>query len=136
MGEDGEVFKRFHVKDGYAIKDLLPGRGIIPIIITGRNSKILLRRCEELGIKHLVQGSKNKVSDMKKILEEEKIALKEAAYIGDDINDLDCMQIVGVKGCPSDAVPEILEISDHISNCTGGNGAVRDFVEWLIHMQF
>lgn len=131
IGNNGEMLKRFHVKDGYAIKNILPSMGIIPIIITGRESKIVLRRCEELGISRIVQGSKNKVNDLKKILSFEGIALDETAYMGDDINDLLCMKIVGVKGCPSDSAREIKQIADYITKQTGGNGAVREFVEWI-----
>ena len=131
IGEDGELMKRFHVKDGYAIHDILPQMGIIPIIITGRTSKIVLRRCKELGIIRVVQGSRDKVQDLKRILEIEKISLEETAYIGDDLNDLNCMQIVGLKGCPQDAVMEIKKIADYITSSNGGNGAVREFIEWI-----
>lgn len=131
MGENGEVMKRFDVKDGYAIHNMLPQMGIIPIIITGRTSQIVLNRCKELGIKNVVQGSKNKVEDMVKILAQEKIDLKEVAYIGDDMNDYECMQKVGLRGCPGDAVQEIKEISEYITKSTGGNGAVREFIDWI-----
>ncbi len=77
------------------------------------------------------QGSKDKVKDMLEILQTEGISLKETAYIGDDINDLDCMKQVAIKGCPSDAVKEIKEIADYITICSGGNGAVKEFVDWL-----
>lgn len=131
IGDKGEVMKRFDVKDGYAICNILPQIGVIPIIITGRVSQIVTNRCMELGIKYVVQGSKNKVKDMKKILKQEKISLSETAYIGDDMNDYECMQMVGFRGCPSDAIGEIKEISEYIAKATGGNGAVREFTEWI-----
>lgn len=132
IGPNGEIAKRFHVKDGYAIHDLLPEKGIIPIIITGRQSEIVLQRCKELGIMHIVQGSKDKVADLKKILMQEKITLEETAYIGDDLNDLSCMKIVGLRGCPCDAADEVKQIADYITIRSGGNGAVREFVEKTI----
>lgn len=131
IGSNGEVYKSFNVKDGYAIHDMLPVMGIIPIIITGRKSKIVECRCKELGILHVVQGSKDKLSDLKTILLREGIALEETAYIGDDLNDLICMNAVGLKGCPKDAAQEIQEIADFVSQKDGGNGAVREFVEWI-----
>lgn len=131
IGADGEVMKRFHVKDGYAIHDLLPKMGIIPIIITGRTSKIVAHRCSELGITRLVQGSRNKIEDLRKILSAEGIDITQVAYMGDDLNDYDCMKQVGLKGCPSDAVSEIKSIADHVTISSGGNGAVREFVEWI-----
>lgn len=131
IGSDGEVFKSFHVKDGYAIHDMLPQMGIIPIIITGRKSQIVEYRCKELGISYVVQGSRDKLSDLKKILLEQDIRLEETAYIGDDLNDLVCMNAVGLKGCPKDAISEIQEIVDFVSEKKGGKGAVREFVEWI-----
>ena len=133
MGQDGEEMKRFNVKDGYAIHNILPKYNVIPVIITGRKSRIVENRCKELGIKRVVQGSINKVEDMLQILKQERIELEETAYIGDDLNDYECMQMVGVRGCPNDAVKEIKEISDYIATAIGGNGAVREFIEWIIN---
>lgn len=131
MGNDGEIMKKFHVTDGYAIHELLPQMGIIPIIITGRQSEIVLRRCQELGIIRVVQGCSDKLFELKKIIAEEHITLEEVAYIGDDMNDFECMSKVGVKGCPGDAVNEIKKIADYVTEHEGGKGAVREFVEWL-----
>ena len=61
MGNDGEVMKAFDIKDGYGIHDLLPPSGIVPVIITGRGSEILLNRCEELGITKVFQNVHNKL---------------------------------------------------------------------------
>lgn len=131
MGENGEIMKRFNVKDGYAIHNMLPQMGILPIIITGRISKIVENRCSELEIKELIQGSKNKLVDLLKIIEKFDIKLEEVAFIGDDLNDLEAMKFVGVRGCPFDAIEEIREICEYVSPHMGGNGAVRDFVEWI-----
>ena len=131
MGEKGELFKSLHVKDGYAIHHMLPQMGIIPIIVTGRNSLIVERRCNEIGVVHIAQGSIKKVEDLKHILEELNIEWKDTAYIGDDKNDLECMKLAGVTGCPLDAVNEVKQQSDFISEYYGGCGAVREFVEWI-----
>lgn len=131
ISDTGEAMKRFHAKDGYAIHNMLPDMGIIPIIITGRSSKIVLNRCKELGIEHVVQGSVDKVQDMLRILEQLQIRAEETAYIGDDLNDYECMKKVGLRGCPNDAAKEIKEMADYIADCNGGNGAVREFIEWI-----
>lgn len=133
ISDSGEAMKQFYVRDGYAIKHLLPQMGILPIIITGRESKIVEKRCAELDIVHLYQGSQNKISDLKKLLAQEHIALEETAYIGDDINDLECLKEVALAGCPGDAVAEILEIADFVAQSAGGRGAVREFIEWIKH---
>ncbi len=131
VGETGELMKRFDVKDGYAIHNILPKMNIVPIIITGRKSEIVSHRCKELGISDVVQGSIDKVSDMKKILRDKGIGLSQVAYIGDDLNDFECMKLVAVRGCPADAVQEIKEISDIVTCNKGGHGAVREFIDWM-----
>lgn len=133
MGNNGEVFKAFDIKDGCGIHDILIPNGIIPVIITGRSSKILENRCKELGITQLYQGVSDKLDKLIEIIKEEN--LSQTAYIGDDINDLPCMcevkQAGGIIGCPKDAVNEVKNISDFVSNRNGGNGSVREFIEWI-----
>ena len=136
MGANGELMKAFNIKDGAGIHDILIPYGIIPVIITGRKSDIVTRRCAELGITEIYQEVHNKVEVLKDILKQKQLCCSWSAYIGDDINDLACMRFVkeggGIIGCPSDAVKQVLEISDFISSKTGGNGAVREFVEFLV----
>ena len=132
MSSTGEAVKAFNIKDGCGIHDLLIPAGIIPVILTGRKSEIVLNRCKELGITEIYQGISRKTEVLRQIVGN----LSETAYIGDDINDLPCMQLVkeagGIVGCPSDAVKAVKEISDYIAEHEGGNGAVRDFIEWLL----
>jgi len=136
MGENGESCKVFHVKDGYGIHDVLPKYGITPIIITGRNSKILERRCMELGISRLYQGISDKEDILEKVLHEMGGTYSEVAYIGDDLNDYACMNKVrcngGIVGCPADAIKKIIQVSDFVALRAGGNGAVREFIEYII----
>lgn len=132
IGQNGEVMKAFNIKDGIGIHDILIPAGIIPVIITGRSSDIVLNRCKELGITEVYQGVKNKIEKLTEITKD----LKSVAYIGDDINDLPCMKSVkeagGIIGCPADAVQKVKEISDYICKNEGGDGAVREFIEWII----
>lgn len=132
IGRDGEIFKSFDVKDGYAIKHLLPKFDILPVIITGRISKITENRAKELGIENIYQNVKNKQEILHDLCKKYKIGLRNVAYIGDDLNDLEIMQMVAVAGCPVNAVKEIRAIAHFISNKNGGDGAVRDFIEWII----
>jgi 3-deoxy-D-manno-octulosonate 8-phosphate phosphatase (KDO 8-P phosphatase) len=128
----GEVMKAFDIKDGYAIKELLPCHGILPVVITGRQSAILEYRCKELGIDHLYQGVSEKRKQLDMLLISLGFSAVETAYIGDDMNDYECMLFCAVRGCPEDAVPEIKAITDFIATKKGGDGAVREFIEWLI----
>ena len=132
MGAHGEMMKAFNIKDGCGIHDIAIPGGIIPVIFTGRTSEIVKKRCGELGIQQVYQGIKNKIEQLNSIADD----LSQVAYIGDDINDLSCMIPVkeagGVVGCPADAVERVKEISDFVALHNGGDGAVRDFIEWII----
>ena len=132
MGNDGEMMKAFDIKDGCGIHDILIPAGIAPVIITGRSSKILENRCKELGITNLHQGIRNKIEKLLTITTD----LSMVAYIGDDINDLSCMEPIkeagGLVGCPADAVQKVINLADFVSKRNGGNGAVREFIEWIV----
>lgn len=131
VSPSGECMKAFDVKDGYGITHILPEKGIIPAIITGRKSEIVEKRAVELGIEEIYQGVKDKCAVLDKLLHKYSCQYTEAAYIGDDIPDLACMKMCGIKGCPQDAVREVKEICDYVCNRKAGNGAVREFIDWL-----
>lgn len=142
MGESGEAFKAFDIKDGCGIKDLLPQYEIEPVIITARESEILEKRCCELGIKHLYQGIRNKKEKLDDILLNDysgAYSLENCAYIGDDILDIQCMLPIkragGLIGCPADAVDQVKKLATFISNKNAGNGAVRQFIEYIVNCQ-
>ena len=132
MGNHGEAFKAFNIKDGCGIHDIAIPHGITPIIITGRESDIVSNRCKELGITNVFQGISNKIDKLKEIVPD----LSTVAYIGDDINDLRCMEEVikaqGVVACPADAVQDVRNIALFVSSKNGGDGAVREFIEWCV----
>ena len=132
MGSDGEVFKAFDVKDGYAIAHLHEV-GIIPVIITGRKSKIVENRAKELNIKEVYQGVSDKVEKLKEVAKDNGVLLEEVAYIGDDLNDLDCMGICGLSACPNDAIDKVIQNVNYIWKYSGGNGAVREFIEYILN---
>ena len=132
MGSDGEVFKAFDVKDGYAIAHLHEA-GIIPVIITGRESKIVENRGKELNIKEVYQGVSDKVEKLKEVAKDNGVLLEEVAYIGDDLNDLDCMGICGLSACPNDAIDEVIQNVNYRCKHSGGNGAVREFIEYILN---
>lgn len=136
MGNDGELFKAFDIKDGLGIHDILIPSGIIPVIITGRKSKILENRCREIGITNLYQGVSNKIEKLQQFLESIDASLSETAYIGDDLNDMAVMKLVkengGYIGCPKDATKEVLNSADYICKRNGGCGAVREFIEIIV----
>ena len=131
MGPEGEAMKAFNCQDGYAIAQILPKIGITPVIITGRNSAITANRAKELKIERLYQGIHDKLPLLQQVAGELGAAQEEVAYIGDDLNDLDCFRWCGLTGCPADAVPEIRAMADFVCSRNGGRGAVREFVDHI-----
>lgn len=139
--ESGELFKAFNIKDGCGIKVLLPKLNITPIVVTARKSKVLEKRCKELGISEIHQNCFNKlekVIDVIKLLsvkDGKTYTLKDVAYIGDDIVDLECMDAIlsegGVVACPQDAAKQVKGISNYVCNRKAGFGAVREFIDWI-----
>ena len=132
MGPDGELFKSFNIKDGYAINEMLPEHGIVPAIITGRTSKIVENRARELHITELHQGKHDKLDTLKALMSKYGCTRENVAYIGDDILDIVCMKECGVVGCPADACEQVKSLAHFISTVKGGDGAVREFVEYVI----
>lgn len=132
MSVDGELFKAFNIKDGYGINEILPQYNIVPAIITGRKSKIVENRAEELHITELYQGEHDKLSVFLKLLKKYDCNKEDVAYIGDDNLDIICMKNSGIVGCPSDASKDVKELADFVSSKNGGDGAVREFIDWIV----
>jgi len=130
----GEEFKRFSTRDGMGIT-LLHKSGISTALVTSEHSETAAVRGTKLNIPYIVLGCRNKSVAIKEIAEKAECELNEIAYIGDDINDLNVMQIVGVCACPANASVFVLQSSDYICVNNGGNGAVREFCEIILLSQ-
>ena len=136
ISNDGEMYKSFNIKDGYAIHNLLPKYNVIPVIFTGRTSRIVEHRCKELGIIDVYQGVEDKLLKLQELAKHLSISPDHMAYIGDDDNDLDAMHAASLIGCPSDASKKVKAVSNFISIKSGGEGAVREFIEWMIDNEY
>jgi len=134
LGEDGREFKSFDVKDGFGIRALLLS-GIYVAVISGRESEVVKRRCEKLGIKEVHQGILKKAEVLGKLLGEHGIEVGEACFMGDDANDLSVLKMVGLSACPSDAMADVQEACDYIASRKGGRGAIRELAELLLKAQ-
>jgi 3-deoxy-D-manno-octulosonate 8-phosphate phosphatase (KDO 8-P phosphatase) len=136
-GADGEAVKRYSIRDGMGMERL----GLIGIhcgIVTGEQSLNLKRRAEKLKLTHLYLGAKDKLSVLERIRRETDFGLEEIAYIGDDVNDLGIMDVIGEQGltaAPADAMPQIGELAQYICAWSGGHGAFRDFAEAIITLK-
>lgn len=128
---DGEVMKRFQVKDGMGIV-LLKKAGFKIALMTSENSPIAAARANKLGADATILGCHNKTDAVLLLAEEMGLEMKEIAFMGDDVNDLHAMDLVGYSACPADAVDAIKHIADYICQANGGNGAVREFAETIL----
>ena len=131
VSAQGECMKAFNVKDGYGIAQILPKIDILPIIITGRKSEIVEKRATELNIVHCYQGISDKLSLLMSIAEDMKVSPEEIAYIGDDLNDMACIDFCGLTACPADSILSVREKVDFVCHADGGRGAVREFIDYL-----
>jgi len=128
----GEELKKFSLKDGMGIERLRQLAGIETIFLTRENSSIVTQRAIKLKIENAFLGVKEKKEFIEKFAEEKKLKLEEIAYIGDDVNDLEAIKIIGLSACPSDSFYEIIKNVDYVCEAKGGNGAFREFAEILI----
>lgn len=129
--QEHNELKKFHTYDSAGV--LFAKRLNIPIvIITGEETEIVTRRAMKLKIDYLYQGVKDKLELAKQISKKLSIPLSKMAYIGDDINDLELLENIGFSATPSSAPLYIQENVDYITQKKGGEGAFREFVEYLI----
>mgnify|MGYP006272485537 CR=1 FL=1 len=131
-GHDGEELKAFDIKDGLGLK-LLQRAGVELALITGRRSRSVARRAEELGIEHLVQGREDKRRALEELCAGLGLGLDECAYMGDDLPDLGALAAVGIALAPADAVAAVAAAAHWQSRFAGGAGAVREACEQLLH---
>lgn len=129
---NGEELKRFSIRDGMGIERLNKIAGIPTGIVTGEDSQIVASRAKKLKIEEVHLGIKDKLSLLNSIMERLNLKAEEIAFIGDDTNDIEIMNAVGLAACPADATKFAKDAADVIMENRGGFGAVRDFAEFLI----
>ncbi|MCX7877919.1 MAG: HAD hydrolase family protein [Ignavibacteria bacterium] len=130
--ERGEELKRFSIRDGMGVERLREFAGVETGIITGEISGSVRARAEKLRLLELREGVKDKLSVVREIAEKYSLDASNIAFIGDDTNDIEVLKYAGLSACPSDAVIQIKQIVDYITDSKGGYGAFRDFAELII----
>ena len=130
VNSHGDEMVRCSRADGIGIKKL-KDKEVSVIIISTEEDFVVAHRAKKLGL-HLFQGVKNKKSQ----IEAFGLDLSKAAFMGNDINDLEAMEAVGIAIAPADARPEIRAIAKYVTKARGGNGAVREACGWLMSKYF
>ena len=131
IGEHGEQFKSFSTLDGHGLKLLARG-GIVPIVITGRDSPAVRRRLADLGIAHAAFGAADKLAVAEPMLAALAIGWNELAVMGDDWPDLPLMVRASFACAPANAHVEVKAVAAHVTQAVGGHGAARECCDLLL----
>ncbi len=130
-GARGEQLQCFNIKDGHGLKSLLHA-GVGIAVISGRRSAAVTRRCRELGIRHVVQGSQDKLRDFRALAAKLDVTPAQCAFIGDDVPDVTVLRAVGLAFAVADAHPSARAAAHHTTRRAGGCGAVREVCDRLL----
>ncbi len=131
IGHDGFEYMKFNVKDGAGII-LARKLGYKFALITGRNTAIINRRAEILGIEDIYQNKLYKMDSYEDLLKKYKLKDEEVCYVGDDILDLPILMRAGFSAVPVDAVPDVKKYVDYVAKRKGGEGAVREVIDLIL----
>lgn len=131
VDETGKETKRFHVRDGLAIK-AWRDCGYLVGLLTARNSRATALRAEELGIEIVEQGAADKLIVFENLCTRLGVEAGEVAYMGDDLQDLPVLRRVAMPMAPADAAEEVRQVAQLVTEKPGGRGAVREAVEHLL----
>jgi 3-deoxy-D-manno-octulosonate 8-phosphate phosphatase (KDO 8-P phosphatase) len=131
VGEQGEAFKAFHVLDGQGLKLLALG-GIVPLVVSGRDSAALRRRVADLGLPHALYGVQDKLSAAHGLLRSLGLHWADTAVMGDDWPDLPLFACAAFACAPPGAHAEVLAAAHHVTAARAGQGAVRECCDLLL----
>ena len=132
---EGDVMKKFHVRDGMGVT-LLRKNHILTVIITKEKNKIVKRWAAKMKIKRVYDGILNKELIIDSVCKSFKVSADEIAYIGDDVNDLQLMKRVGFSATPKDGIKQAKQIADYICKSKGGEGVVREIADLILSNKF
>lgn len=129
--ENGDELKKFNTRDGVGLR-MLKDRGIITGIITGEDRELNRRRAFKLEVNEMCSGVKEKTEEIRRLLNKYHLSSEQVVYIGDDLNDLETIKMVGFGCCPADADERVKCVARYITKCRGGQGVVREISDLLL----
>jgi 3-deoxy-D-manno-octulosonate 8-phosphate phosphatase (KDO 8-P phosphatase) len=132
--ENGDEQKTFHARDGQGIS-LFHRAGLKTGIISGRTSRAVELRAQDLSMSYVRQGAKDKIEALEEIMAEAQVSSHECAYIGDDLADIPVMLRLGLAVAVADAVMETKQAAHFITDHNGGYGAVREVCDLILKAQ-
>ena len=131
----GEILKKFHVHDGMGI-NLLLRNGINTVIVTKENSSIVEKWSKDMNVAQTFMGIKRKELVLPKVCKKFKLKPEQIAFIGDDVNDIPLLNIVGVSASPHNAIKQVKEHVDYVCTNNSGTGAFREFGDYILSKKF
>ncbi len=134
LSDDGVETKAFNTQDGYGVRALLNG-GVHVAVVSGRRSGAVEKRMAELGVEHVILGSRNKVGDFAELARRLGVDMQETAFVGDDLPDLALLQAVGVGIAVANGVGAVQEACAYVTAKSGGFGAVREIADLLLGLR-
>ena len=133
--KEGEVLKKFHVRDGMGVNILLRNN-IRTVILTKEKSMITKKWAKDMNISQVYSGFTKKELALTQICKKYKVSLKEIAFIGDDTNDLEALKKVAFSAVPNDAMVQVKKIADYICKASGGKGCFREISDLILLSKF
>ena len=127
----GDTLKKFYVRDGMAV-NILKRNGIFTVLITKEKSDIVKKWAKNMNVKKIHEGVVNKEKILPRICKEYRVKPEQIAYIGDDINDIGLMKVVGLSVAPADAWKKTRQTADFVTKATGGNGVLREVTDLIL----
>jgi 3-deoxy-D-manno-octulosonate 8-phosphate phosphatase (KDO 8-P phosphatase) len=131
INADGSESKMFSSLDGHGIR-MWQRAGLNVAFLSGRESEATTRRAQQLGIEHCIQDCHNKLPALRELAEKLKLKAEELAFIGDDLTDLPPIRYAGFGVAVANAVDEVKQQADYVTTRSGGRGAVREVIEYIL----
>jgi 3-deoxy-D-manno-octulosonate 8-phosphate phosphatase (KDO 8-P phosphatase) len=123
--QDGTVSRRFDIKDGFGLVRFQESGGVVAVI-SSSTSQVGVERLTALGIQHVFTGVPDKAVQLTELMTQLDIDAEHVAFVGDDVPDLGCFDVVGISVAPADAATEVVARAHYVTAAAGGKGAVRE----------
>jgi len=131
---NGDIMKKFHTRDGMGV-NMLKRKGIPTIIVTKEKNPVTKKWSDNMNIEKLYQGIIKKEDILEKVCSTYNLQSDEVTFIGDDVNDLELLKLVGLSATPSDAIDDVIKLCDYVCAHSSGNGAFRELADLILLTQ-
>lgn len=128
---DGSELRRFNVRDGLGIK-MLMAAGVEVAFISASKTSAIVHRAKALGVNHCLVGAEDKIAVLEELCSRIDVPFERVAHVGDDLNDIPLLKVVGVPITVADAVEDVRVLAHYVSHRKGGDAAVREIADLIL----